>query len=131
LVAIARWHGTNGNHAGFFRSIIGALGRKTIHHPETKQRVGCIAVKEQRLHLFDFGAEPGDIPALEGYLFDLVRHGVTPSLVSKPLSSLVIKRSPGFSCKAAVVSGALRLHVFPGKGDDFPGSIWTALSPSD
>jgi hypothetical protein len=131
LVAIARWHGSNDNHAGLLRSIISSLGGKATQTVEAKQHVGCIAVKDERLHLFDFGVKPADQPALEGYLFDLVRHGAIPAMVSKPLSSLVIKRSVGFSSKAAVVSGALQLHVFPGTGDDFSGALWSALSPSD
>jgi phage FluMu protein Com len=125
--AVAHWQLSKQSRRGIMASVLGAFRRRRA----SMQRVGCIAVKCGFLHLFDFGDKPADARISESHLFDLVRQGAVPSITSTPLSSLFIKKSFGFSSKVAIVTGQLHLQVHPGFGDDFPGSLWTALCPGN
>jgi hypothetical protein len=126
LAALAHWELPNGPHRSVIKSLFGFL----VREQSKVHRVGCIAVKCQFLHLLDFGCKTADGQIDECQLFDHVRKGIAPKIISKPISTLTVKKASSFSSKVAVLSGALQLHVHPGVGDDFPTSLWAALCKS-
>jgi hypothetical protein len=94
-----------------------------------KQRVGCIALRDEYVHLLDFGCGGDNDRAFERHLFDLVRHGIAPVVLSSPRSLLAIKALNEGSCQALLLTGALQKCVYPGIGSEFPAPLWAALSP--
>jgi hypothetical protein len=130
FAALARWHRSNSHALSFVASVLGACRGKRSANRDTDlaQRMGCIAVRDRRLHLFDFGANEGDVRVLENHLSDLVRHGLTPSVLSAPLSSLGIQTTVGAAGKSVAVTGALELTLYPGVGDDFPPALGLTLA---
>ena len=96
--------------------------------PQIRLHVGCIAVRERRLHFFDFGHALGDADVLESHLSERVRRGVIPAINSIPLSALVVQRFSYGPCMAIVLSGTVRLCIYPASGDEFPSRLWTALT---
>jgi hypothetical protein len=131
FAAWARWHGTDGGLTGIVRRGLGAIGLGGQPAPSsgTKQRAGCIAVRGDYVYFFDFcggGDNDGDF---ERYLFDLVRHGIVPTVLSSPRSSLTVTTVTDGSCQVLLLSGALQMCVYPGIGNAFPAPLWTALSP--
>jgi phage FluMu protein Com len=133
FAALARWHKSNTHALRFVASVLCACRGKRAANRETDlaQRMGCIALRDRRLHLFDFGTHEGDVRVLESHLSNLVRLGLTPSVLSAPLSSLAITRTAGVACKSVRVTGALELSLYPGVGDDFPAPLWLALAGSE
>jgi len=126
LAATAQWQLSQNHRSRLIGSFFGFFGQE-----RTKvQRAGCIAVKSQFLHLLDFGCKTAGVQIDECHLFDRVLRGAAPTIISKPLSSLTVKKASSFSSKVIVLSGALQVHIYPGAGDDFPGSLWAALSPN-
>jgi hypothetical protein len=128
MAAWARWH-DSGDRTGIVRRSLGAIGRSgPAELSETRQHVGCIAVRDVRVYLLDFGCG-GDEAAFERHLFDLVRHGFVPALLSSPRSSLTVKALNEGPCQALLLSGTLHVCVYPGIGSAFPAPLMTALTP--
>jgi hypothetical protein len=130
MAAWARWHDSNAGLTGIVRRSLGALGLggKPLASGR-KQRIGCIALRDEFVHLLDFGCSGDNDRAFERHLFDLVRHGIAPVVLSSPKSSLCVKALNERSCQALSLTGALQMCVYPGIGSEFPAPLWTALSP--
>jgi hypothetical protein len=130
MAAWARWHESSAGRTGIVRRGLGALGLGgPSEESETNQHLGCIALRDESLYLLDFGCGRCEDAAFERYLFDLVRHGIAPAVVTSPRSLLTVRILLETSRKAILLCGALRLCVYPGIGSAFPAPLLSALSP--
>jgi hypothetical protein len=129
MAAWARWHDSGGGRTGIVRWSLGAIGLSGQSEASgTRQHVGCIAVRDESVYFLDFGCG-GDEAAFERHLFDLVRHGIVPTVLSSPRSSLTVKALNDGPCQALLLYGALQMRVYPGIGSAFPAPLLTALAP--
>ena len=132
MAAWARWHDSGGGRAGIVRRSLGAIGLGgQADVTGANQHLGCIALRDETIYLLDFGRGRCEDAVFERYLFDLVRHGTTPAVVSSPKALVTVQSLTKGPCKALLLSGTLQLCVYPGIGNAFPAPLLTVLSPKE